>query len=108
MKSISIGRGLSGWISGTWTAPPFHSSAGRGSGKPFLLFVCNFTPVPRLNYRVGVPDPGLYREIFNSDAEMFGGSNLGNAGAVMSEPVSTEQPLPQHFDYAAAAGGGGV
>ena len=56
-------------------------------GQPFLLFVCNFTPVPRMKYRVGVPDPGLYREIFNSDAEMFGGSNLGNAGAIMSEPV---------------------
>ena len=35
-------------------------------GKPFLLFVCNFTPVPRLNYRVGVPDPGVYREILNT------------------------------------------
>jgi 1,4-alpha-glucan branching enzyme len=57
------------------------------SGRPFLLFVCNFTPVPRVNYRVGVPDPGLYREILNSDAEMFGGSNLGNAGALMSDPV---------------------
>ena len=56
-------------------------------GKPFLLFVCNFTPIPRMKYRVGVPDPGLYREIFNSDAEMFGGGNLGNAGALMSEPV---------------------
>jgi 1,4-alpha-glucan branching enzyme len=55
--------------------------------KPFLLFVCNFTPVPRMPYRVGVPDPGLYREIFNSDAEMFGGSNLGNSGALMSEPI---------------------
>jgi 1,4-alpha-glucan branching enzyme len=57
------------------------------SGRPFLLFVCNFTPVPRMNYRVGVPDPGAYREILNSDAEMFGGSNLGNAGVVMSQPV---------------------
>ena len=56
-------------------------------GKPFLLFVCNFTPVPRHNYRVGVPDPGYYREIFNSDAEMFGGSNLGNGGGVNSEPI---------------------
>jgi 1,4-alpha-glucan branching enzyme len=56
-------------------------------GNPFLLFVCNFTPVPRLHYRVGVPDPGYYREIFNSDAEMFGGSNMGNAGGVMSEPI---------------------
>jgi 1,4-alpha-glucan branching enzyme len=58
------------------------------SGKPFLLFVCNFTPVPRLNYRVGVPDPGVYREILNTDAEMFGGSNLGNGGWAGSEPIS--------------------
>src|SRR5579871_837420 len=57
-------------------------------GQPFLLFVCNFTPVPRMSYRVGVPLPGLYREILNSDAEMFGGGNLGNAGAVMSEAIS--------------------
>jgi 1,4-alpha-glucan branching enzyme len=56
-------------------------------GNPFLLFVCNFTPVPRWNFRVGVPDPGYYREVFNSDAEMFGGGNLGNAGGVMSEPI---------------------
>ena len=55
--------------------------------RPFLLFVCNFTPVPRRNYRVGVPDPGYYREIFNSDAEMFGGGNVGNSGGVMSEPI---------------------
>jgi 1,4-alpha-glucan branching enzyme len=57
------------------------------AGKPFLLFVCNFTPVPRLNYRVGVPEPGYYREILNSDAEMFGGSNVGNAGLAMAEPI---------------------
>ena len=56
-------------------------------GKPFLLFVCNFTPVPRHHYRVGVPDPGYYREVFNSDSEMFGGSNVGNAGGLMSEPI---------------------
>ena len=51
------------------------------AGRPFLLFVCNFTPVPRLNYRVGVPDPGVYREILNGDSEIFGGSNMGNGGA---------------------------
>src|SRR5579863_4022497 len=55
-----------------------HRSRAR---KPFLLFVCNFTPVPRFNYRVGVPDPGPYREILNTDSELFGGSNLGNGGA---------------------------
>ena len=60
----------------------------RGKSRaPFILFVCNFTPVPRLNYRVGVPDPGLYREILNTDSELFGGGNLGNAGAIQSEPI---------------------
>ncbi len=46
--------------------------------KDFLIFVCNFTPEPRLQYRVGVPKPGYYREVFNTDSEMFGGSNMGN------------------------------
>jgi 1,4-alpha-glucan branching enzyme len=51
----------------------------------FLLFACNFTPVPRSNYRIGVPEPGFYEEVFNSDSEMFGGSNLGNGGMVSSD-----------------------
>ena len=53
----------------------------------FIVFACNFTPVPRVGYRIGVPSEGLYREIFNTDSELFGGSNLGNGGAVMAEPV---------------------
>jgi 1,4-alpha-glucan branching enzyme len=52
-----------------------------------ILIVANFTPVAREKYRVGVPDPGWYRELFNSDAEFYGGSNYGNAGGVMAEPV---------------------
>jgi 1,4-alpha-glucan branching enzyme len=58
------------------------------AGKPFLLFVCNFTPVPRLNYRVGVPDPGVYREILNTDSELWGGSNMGNGGFAGTQPIS--------------------
>jgi 1,4-alpha-glucan branching enzyme len=54
----------------------------------FLLFCCNFTPVPQHRYRVGVPAEGLYDEIFNTDAEMFGGSNLGNGGRVASQPLN--------------------
>ncbi|HZT51638.1 MAG TPA: alpha amylase C-terminal domain-containing protein, partial [Stellaceae bacterium] len=50
------------------------------------LAVCNFTPVPRHGYRLGVPRSGLWRERFNSDADTYGGSGLGNAGAVESEP----------------------
>jgi 1,4-alpha-glucan branching enzyme len=67
----------------------------------FIVFACNFTPVPREGYRLGVPKPGLYREIFNTDSEMFGGSNIGNAGAVMAHdtpmhgrPASMSITLP--------------
>jgi 1,4-alpha-glucan branching enzyme len=51
------------------------------------VMVANFTPVPRDVYRVGVPDEGWYREILNSDGAIYGGSNLGNGGGAMSEPV---------------------
>ena len=51
----------------------------------FAVVVCNFTPVVRQGYRVGVPEPGLYREVLNTDAEMYGGSNVGNAGAVSAD-----------------------
>jgi len=47
-----------------------------------ILSVCNMTPVPRHGYRVGVPRSGIWREIFNSDSGLYGGSNMGNAGAV--------------------------
>jgi 1,4-alpha-glucan branching enzyme len=46
------------------------------------IAVVNFTPVPRENYRIGVPNAGAYREVLNSDAEIYGGSNVGNTGRV--------------------------
>jgi 1,4-alpha-glucan branching enzyme len=55
--------------------------------EDFIVFACNFTPVPREGYRIGVPRAGLYRELFNTDSELFGGANLGNAGAVMAEEI---------------------
>jgi 1,4-alpha-glucan branching enzyme len=53
----------------------------------FLVFACNFTPVPRYGYRIGVPRAGTYAEIFNSDSALFGGSNVGNGGAVTAEEI---------------------
>jgi len=53
-----------------------------------LLFCCNFTPVPRERYRFGVPVEGFYQEVFNTDAAMFGGSNVGNASGATTEPVA--------------------
>ncbi|MBI3098011.1 MAG: alpha amylase C-terminal domain-containing protein, partial [Planctomycetes bacterium] len=55
--------------------------------EDFVVVVCNFTPVPRFHYRLGVPAPGKYRELLNSDAEVYWGSNLGNFGEVASEEV---------------------
>ncbi len=50
----------------------------------FLLICCNFTPVPRQGYEIGVPEEGFYEEILNTDSELFGGSNIGNGGLVSS------------------------
>jgi 1,4-alpha-glucan branching enzyme len=53
----------------------------------FVVVACNFTPVPRHGYRVGVPAPGLYREILNTDAALYGGSGAGNEGGSRAEPT---------------------
>jgi 1,4-alpha-glucan branching enzyme len=55
----------------------------RTAGDRHLIVVLNFTPVPRSGYRIGVPQTGRYRELFNSDSGFYGGSNLGTA--VMAE-----------------------
>jgi len=55
--------------------------------RDYLLIACNFTPVPRHGYRIGVPEEGFYQEILNSDSELFGGSNLGNGGLVSSQAI---------------------
>jgi 1,4-alpha-glucan branching enzyme len=52
-----------------------------------LIIACNFTPVPRYNYRVGVPRPGYWREILNSDAKEYGGSGHGNMGGIATSPI---------------------
>jgi 1,4-alpha-glucan branching enzyme len=50
-----------------------------------VIFICNFTPVPRYQYRIGVPPSKSYREILNSDSAYYGGGNVGNSGSVMAE-----------------------
>jgi 1,4-alpha-glucan branching enzyme len=59
------------------------------AGDPPVLAVCNFTPMPRWHYQVGVPRGGWWQEIFNSDAAVYGGSNLGNCGGCQAEHVSS-------------------
>ena len=71
------------------------------SSKQQIVVVCNFTPVPRIGYRLGVPAGGFWRELLNSDAKEYGGSGMGNLGGVMAEkqevhgrPYSLNLTLP--------------
>jgi 1,4-alpha-glucan branching enzyme len=57
----------------------------RRNGSESVLVVCNFTPVPRLGYRVGVPTAGYWRELLNSDGKEYGGSGMGNLGGCQAE-----------------------
>jgi 1,4-alpha-glucan branching enzyme len=66
-------------------------------GAPAVAVICNFTPVPRHGYRVGLPAAGTWREILNSDAADYGGSGVGNMGGV----TATAQPA-HGFDASAA------
>jgi 1,4-alpha-glucan branching enzyme len=66
-----------------------------------LVVIANLTPVPRLRYRIGLPRPGKWRELLNSDASVYGGSNMGNLGGVtaadkpwQNQPCSAEFILP--------------
>jgi 1,4-alpha-glucan branching enzyme len=53
--------------------------------RQYVVAVVNFTPVPRRGYRLGVPAGGHYIELLNSDADVYGGSNIGNTGKVTAE-----------------------
>ena len=71
------------------------------SAKDTVLIVCNFTPITRVSYRVGVPEGGYWRELLNSDALEYGGTGVGNMGGVHAEeapehgrPYSLRLTLP--------------
>jgi 1,4-alpha-glucan branching enzyme len=79
------------WISGDDAANCVYAYARFSADRTEkLVVVLNMTPVPRHGYRIGVPELGFYKEIFNSDAKKFGGGDVGNGGGVES------QPIPQH------------
>ena len=59
-------------------------------GDELMLVVCNFTPVPRHNYRVGVPRGGFWKEALNSDAKIYGGSGQGNMGGLDASPIPAD------------------
>jgi 1,4-alpha-glucan branching enzyme len=75
------------WIDcNDWEASTISFLRRARNATDIVVFVCNFTPVVRSGYRVGVPAGGFYRELLNTDAKIYGGSDVGNAGGVMVEP----------------------
>jgi 1,4-alpha-glucan branching enzyme len=80
------------WVQrGDWEQSAISFLRLGGEGAPPVLAVFNFTPVPRLNYRVGVPRGGYWREILNGDAPIYGGSGLGNYGGADAVPMPYEE-----------------
>ncbi|HEU4353393.1 MAG TPA: 1,4-alpha-glucan branching protein GlgB [Burkholderiales bacterium] len=75
---------------GDWEASVL-SFLRQAPGAAPVLVVCNFTPAPRRNYRIGVPQGGRWREILNSDAEYYGGSGAGNYGGADAQPMPYEE-----------------
>jgi 1,4-alpha-glucan branching enzyme len=76
------------WIDGSDSEQSVLAFARRGAkAEEYVLVLCNFTPVVRENYRVGVPREGYWRELLNSDSHFYGGSGVGNMGQIETTPV---------------------
>jgi 1,4-alpha-glucan branching enzyme len=81
------------WISANDSANNTVSFLRRGDDGSTMVCIVNFAGAPHESYRVGLPWAGLWREVINTDAEVYGGSNVGNLGAVHAEDVP-QQGLP--------------
>ncbi len=76
------------WIDANDAAASILSFIRRARNpEDYVVVICNFTPVLRLDFRIGVPGPGFYREILNTDSVHYEGSDAGNAGGVRAEPI---------------------
>jgi len=77
------------WVDCSDTEQSVVSLLRKGSSpEDLMLVVCNFTPVPRMNYHLGVPRGGCWTEMLNSDAKEYGGSGYGNFGGVEATPIA--------------------
>ena len=78
------------WIDGSDSEQSMLSFMRKSeNASDIITVVCNFTPVPRVNYRVGVARPGFWREILNSDSKNYGGEDFGNIGGLHAEEIKT-------------------
>ena len=95
LHEVDFDRAGFGWIDCCDNENSVMSFVRRARNpQDFTVIVTNFTPIPRMDYRIGVPEGGWYRELLNSDSVRYSGSNMGNAGGVHADP------RPMHgFDY---------
>ncbi|MBI1731982.1 MAG: 1,4-alpha-glucan branching protein GlgB [Gammaproteobacteria bacterium] len=77
------------WIDCSDTESSVIAFLRKARGEAPVLVVCNFTPLPRTNYTLGVPAAGTWRELLNSDAREYGGAGWGNLGSVEAAPVGS-------------------
>ena len=87
MKVILKGAVSNGSMPATQITVSCHSSAKPNRVMGFVVIITNFTPVPWDGYRVGVPEPGYYKEILNTDSENYWGSNIGNDGGQATNSI---------------------
>jgi 1,4-alpha-glucan branching enzyme len=81
------------WIDANDSEQSTLSYLRKGPAGELVVVALNFTPVPRPNFRIGVPEPGFYAEVLNTDAPIYGGSGQGNLGGVESVPVGAHGRL---------------
>ncbi len=82
------------WVdNGDWEQSVISFYRFAGPGQDPVLVVCNFTPMPRHNYRLGVMRAGFWKEIMNTDATIYGGSGQGNLGGLETAPVGAHGQL---------------
>ncbi len=77
------------WIVPDDAAQSIYAYERRSGDSRPIIGIFNFTPMPRYNYRIGVPLTGRWHEVINTDSQHYGGSNLGNAGGVEAEPIAS-------------------
>ncbi len=78
------------WIDGSDSEQSMLSFMRRSKNSDEIVAVVfNFTPVPRHNYRVGVPRDGYWREILNSDSKEYGGADYGNLGGAEAQQIAS-------------------
>ena len=73
------------WIRADDAANSILAFQRRDRAGGVVVVLCNFTPVVRSGYRIGVPDRGFYRELINTDSDRYGGSNVGNLGGLAAD-----------------------